>query len=69
MKEIKLNVQGMVCEGCERRVINVLNSLEVIENVVANHNDGTVLINLNKDISLDLIKKTIEDIGFEVKED
>lgn len=69
MKEIKLNVQGMVCEGCERRVINVLNSLEEIENVVANHNDGTVLINLNKDISLDLIKKTIEDIGFEVKED
>lgn len=68
MKEIKLNVQGMVCEGCERRVINVLNSLEGIENVVANHNDGTVLINLNKDISLDLIKKTIEDIGFEVKE-
>lgn len=69
MKKIKLNVQGMVCEGCERRVINVLNSLEGIENVVANHNDGTVLINLNKDISLDLIKKTIEDIGFEVKED
>lgn len=69
MKEIKLNVQGMVCEGCERRVINVLNSLEGIENVVANHNDGTVLINLNKDISLDLIKKTIEDRGFEVKED
>lgn len=69
MKEIKLNVQGMVCEGCERRVINVLNSLEGIENVVANHNDGTVLINLNKDISLDLIKKTIKDIGFEVKED
>mgnify|MGYP001633011960 FL=1 len=69
MKEIKLNVQGMVCEGCERRVINVLNSLEGIENVVANHNDGTVLINLNKDVSLDLIKKTIKDIGFEVKED
>lgn len=69
MKEIKLNVQGMVCEGCERRAINVLNSLEGIENVVANHNDGTVLINLNKDVSLDLIKKTIEDIGFEVKED
>ena len=69
MKEIKLNVQGMVCEGCERRVINVLNSLEVIENVVANHNDGTVLINLNKDVSLDLIKKTIKDIGFEVKDD
>lgn len=69
MKEIKLNVQGMVCERCERRVINVLNSLEGIENVVANHNDGTVLINLNKDVSLDLIKKTIKDIGFEVKED
>ena len=69
MKEIKLNVQGMVCEGCERRVINVLNSLEGIEKVVANHNDGTVLISLNKDVSLDLIKKTIEDIGFEVKED
>ena len=44
MKEIKLNVEGMVCTGCENRVKNVLSDIEGIEKVEANHENGTVYI-------------------------
>lgn len=69
MKEIKLNVEGMVCEGCEKRVVNTLSTIEGVEKVIADHITNTVIIETNKEIGQDIIKEKIEDIGFEVKED
>lgn len=69
MKEIILNVEGMHCGGCERRIQNAVKNIEGVENVIANHNDGTVKITLNKEIEKSVIAEVIEDIGFEVKED
>ena len=68
MEEIKLNVEGMVCEGCENRAKNSLNSISGVEEVVANHNDGTIIIRSNKEIDINEVKEKIEDLGFEVKE-
>ena len=67
MKEIILKVEGMVCGGCEKRVENILSSLEGIETVEASHEENMVKIKLNKDLNIDLIKEKIEDLGFEVK--
>lgn len=69
MNEIKLNVIGMVCNGCEKRVINVLSNIDGVQEVIADHNSGMVIIKINKSIEKDIIKEKIEDIGFEVKED
>lgn len=69
MKEIKINVEGMVCGGCEARVVNSVSTLEGVEDVIANHNDGTVLVKANETVNIDEIKERIEDLGFEVKED
>lgn len=69
MNEIKLNVIGMVCNGCEKRVINVLGNIDGVQEVIADHNSGMVIIKINKSIEKDIIKEKIEDIGFEVKED
>lgn len=69
MMEIKLNVIGMVCGGCERRVVNALSELEGIQEVIANHNTGIVKLKVNENINLDTIKDKIEDIGFEVRKD
>lgn len=69
MKEIKINVEGMVCGGCESRVVNSVSTLEGVEEVIANHNDGTVLVKANETVNIDEIKERIEDLGFEVKED
>ena len=65
MKEIIIKVEGMMCEGCENRIQNSLKSIEEIENVVANHKEGTVTI-VGENVDIDKIKERIEDIGFNV---
>lgn len=69
MNEVILNVEGMHCEGCEKRIKNSISELDGVDCVVADHNDGRVKVTLNKNMDKKLIIDTIEDIGFEVKEE
>ena len=68
MKEINLKVNGMHCEGCENRIKNSLSTIDGIDEVTANHIYGTVVIKINKNVDLEKIKETIEDLGFEIEE-
>lgn len=65
MKEIILKVEGMSCGGCENRIQNALKNIEGIEDVVANHKEGTVIVKANE-IDIDKVKEKIEDLGFTV---
>lgn len=70
MKETNLIVNGMMCGGCENRVKNAIKNIEGVENVTADHNTGKVIIISNNEVSEEIIKETLEDIGYEVvKED
>ncbi len=70
MKETIIKVKGMVCNGCENRVKNALKNIQGVENVDANHTTGTVTVTSKEEVSENIIKEKIEDIGFEVvKED
>lgn len=70
MKETKLIVNGMMCGGCENRVKNAIKNIEGVEKVTADHNTGKVIIISNNEVSEEIIKETLEDIGYEVvKED
>lgn len=69
MKETIIKVEGMVCGGCENRVQNALKTIEGVENVVANHTNGTVRVTSKDEVEVETMKEKIEDIGFEVKED
>ncbi len=70
MKETKIKVEGMVCEGCENRVKNALNAMDGVEKVEANHKTGEVIILAKEEISKSVMEEKVEDIGFEVvKED
>jgi len=70
MKETILIVNGMMCEGCENRVKNAVKNIEGVENVTANHNTGKVTVISNNQVSKEIIKETLQDIGYEVvKED
>lgn len=69
MKEMIIKVEGMVCNGCENRVQNALKTINGVENVVANHTEGTVTVTSNNEVKIDILKEKIEDIGFKVKED
>ena len=68
MNELIFNIEGMMCNGCENRVQNALQTIEGVEKVVANHVDGTVTVTLNSDIDKSAIKDKLEDLGYEVKE-
>lgn len=69
MKEVTIKVNGMVCGGCENRVQNAVKTLEGVEQVIANHKDGTVTVTLKDELLESSIKEKIEDIGFEVVEE
>lgn len=68
MDELKINVRGMMCTGCENRIKNVLGELKGIKTVDANYITGQVVINSDIEINIEEIKSKIEDIGFEVVE-
>ena len=64
MKEVIIKVEGMMCGGCENRIQNAVTEISGIESVIASHEEGTVKIVLNSDIDINIIKETIEDLGF-----
>ena len=67
MKEISLKVNGMMCSGCENRVKNALENLKEVNEVYADHTENKVTILLKEDIDINILKSTIEDIGYEVE--
>ena len=66
MKETILIVNGMMCGGCENRVKNAIKNIEGVKDVTADHNTGKVIVISNNEVSEEIIKETLEDIGYEV---
>lgn len=66
MKEITLKVTGMMCGGCENRVKSAVGNIDGVENVTADHTTGKVVITSNDNVTEDIIKEALEDIGYEV---
>lgn len=60
-----LSVEGMHCENCEIRVENALNRLD---NVVCKVNlkRKTATVSYSAEVSDDLLKETVERLGYEV---
>lgn len=67
--ELLFNVEGMMCAGCENRVKTALGEIDGIVEVIANHENGTVLVKMSKEVSKENIAEIIENLGFDVKED
>jgi heavy metal transport/detoxification protein len=68
--KIEIRISGMSCTGCENRVENVLKNIENVESVNANYNTGIVEIGTNniKNLDIDMIKETLEDLGYDILE-
>lgn len=62
-----INVEGMMCSHCENAVKNALEEIDGVEQCVANHEKGTAVVTLSKDVDLNLLKQAIEAWGYEVK--
>ncbi len=66
MNKIKLNVFGMVCEGCENRIKKALKLIDGVKEVYTSHKENTVKVELSKELNVKEIIDKIEDLGFEV---
>ena len=69
-KKIEIRISGMSCTGCENRVENILKNIKNVKSVNANYNTGIVEIETNdiKDLDIDIIKETLEDLGYDILE-
>ena len=60
-----LTIEGMHCENCEIRVENALNRLENVACKVS-FKKKTAVISYSKEVSDDLLKETVERLGYKV---
>ncbi len=68
MQNLTLNVQGMSCGHCVNAIEKSVGQLTGVELVKVNLTDAQVNLAFNEvQVSLDKIKETIEDQGYEVE--
>ncbi|RDU37646.1 copper resistance protein CopZ [Neobacillus piezotolerans] len=67
MEKALLNVEGMSCGHCVKAVEGSVGALEGVERVLVDLKEKTVAVEYKDDaVSLDKIKETIEDQGYDV---
>ena len=67
MANIKLNVEGITCGGCEKSIRTALLERDGVNDVTASHETGTVAIDFDDSkIAEPVLKQAIEDAGFDV---
>ncbi|MGN0694185.1 MAG: heavy metal translocating P-type ATPase [Lentihominibacter sp.] len=59
-------IESMMCGHCEMHVKKALEALDGVESASASHEDGRAVVTLNKDVDDDLLKKTVEEEGYQV---
>ena len=66
MKEIKLNINGMHCEGCSSRLERILKNLEGVKDASVSLENKSAIITFDESvITENSIKEAILDGGFE----
>ena len=61
-----LHVKGMMCGHCEARVKKALEAVDGVASAVADHNNGTAVVTLTKDVSNETLKAAVEAQDYEV---
>ena len=61
-----IKIDGMMCSHCEGRVKQSLEGLAQVSQAEVSHEKGTAVVTLTAEVSNDVIKKTVEDQGYNV---
>lgn len=61
-----LNIEGMMCAKCSGRVKKALEALPMVESADVSHEAGTAVLVINDEVADDVLKKTVEDLGYKV---
>lgn len=61
-----IEVKGMMCGHCEATVKKALEELPQVEEAKVSHTDGKAIVILSEEVEDDILKKVIEDHGYQV---
>ena len=61
-----MKIDGMMCSHCEGRVKQSLEGLAQVSQAEVTHEKGTAVVTLTAEVSNDVLKKTVEDQGYNV---
>ena len=61
-----MKIDGMMCSHCEGRVKQSLEGLAQVSQAEVSHEKGTAVVTLTAAVSNDVLKKTVEDQGYNV---
>lgn len=64
--EKTLKIEGMMCGHCEATVKKSLEELDGVVSAEVSHENGTAVVKLNADVPDAVLKKTVEDKGYNV---
>ena len=64
--EKTLKVEGMMCSHCEARVKKAVEAIDGVTEAIASHENGSVVVKMEKDVSTDAIKAAIESQDYKV---
>ena len=64
--EKTISIEGMMCGHCEATVKKALEALDGVISADVSHDKGTAVVALEKDISDEILTKTVEDKDFKV---
>lgn len=62
----RISIEGMNCGHCAKRVEDALKQINGINAVKVNLEGKNAEVTLKADVSNDVLKSTVEDIGYEV---
>lgn len=61
-----IKIEGMMCGHCEATVKKTLEAVSGVESAEVSHEKGTAVVELNTDVSDDILKKAVEDKDYTV---
>lgn len=63
-----IKIEGMMCPHCEANVKSTLEAIEGVTIAEVSHKTGTAIVESQKEIASEMLKKAIEDKGYKVLE-
>ncbi|MCR5402556.1 MAG: heavy metal translocating P-type ATPase [Butyrivibrio sp.] len=61
-----MNIEGMMCAHCEATVKKALEALDGVKEATVSHEKGTAVVELDKEVSEEALKKAVEDKDYKV---
>ncbi len=69
MKEIKLVIDGMKCEGCVNRIKNAISGIKGVEDITLSLENKELTFTVKKDKLVQEVMEKIENLGFQVSDE